>query len=233
MTIISPARVFPRGLLTAVLLAGMAALCGAPAGAQSLAPGTAPAAEPSSPFYLSLIGRPGMSDIDAPDRSADLAPARNPGFYLGGVVGYAFTGNLRAEIEAFYRNDRLGAPPGGNAPFDMTFTPSRFTPGVTSAYGGMARGLWEFGKDSAFAPYVGGGVGLANVEYDIALDGARDTEESNLFAYEFTAGARFTLTPRSSIRAGYRLTGTGDADPNTTRPAERTHAIEFGINYRF
>jgi len=215
-------------------LAGTVALCGTPAAAQTLMPGTAPAAEPAaSPFYLSLSGRPAASDSVMPERRAGLAPEPDPGFYLGGVVGYAFTDNLRAEIEAFYRNDRLGAPPAGERPFEMTFTPSRPAAGATSVYGGMARGVWEFGKDSAFAPYVGGGVGLASVEFDITLDGARDREEGNLFAYEFTAGARYTLTPRSSIRAGYRLSNTNDTDAGTPRADERTHAIEFGINYRF
>ena len=214
-------------------LAGMAALCVPPAGAQTLTPGTAPAAEPASPFYLSIIGRPAASDSDVPDNGPGLAPAPDPGFYLGGVVGYAVTDNLRAEIEAFYRNDRLGGQPAGSNPFDMTFTPSRPAPGAASVYGGMARGRWEFGRDSAFAPYVGGGVGLATVDFDITLDSAKDRDEASLFAYEFTAGARYTLTPRSSIRAGYRLSGTSDTDRDTARPDERTHAIEFGINYRF
>ncbi len=210
-----------------MLLAGLAALSGAPAQAEM----PAAAARPPSPLYLSLTGRP-ATDPD-PESRKNFTAETDPGFYLGGVVGYAFSSNLRAEIEAFYKRDGLGTlSPGARTP-GMTFTPSAPASGGASLYGGMARGYWEFTRGSNFQPYVGGGVGLATVEFDIMLDGARKQDEENLFAYEFTAGARYTITPRSSIRAGYRLSGTREAELNASHPDDRTHAIEFGINYRF
>lgn len=216
-----------------MLLAGLAALPGGRVRAETPTPLPDPAvaARPTSPLYLSLSSRPATER--APDSRKGFTAEADPGFYLGGVVGYAFSDNLRAEIEAFYRRDGIGAlSPRGRAP-GMTFTPSAPASGGVSHYGGMARGYLEFGKGSSFQPYVGGGVGLATVEFDIMLDGARKQDEENLFAYEFMAGARYTITPRSSIRAGYRLSGTTDPDPGAPHAGDRIHAIEFGINYRF
>jgi len=227
MALISPTGVFLGKVSTAILLAGVVTLCGTTADAQAQAQ-TSAAKQPASPVYMSLTGRPAASE------SRPLqGPESEPGFYLGGVVGYAITGSLRAEIEAFYRQDAIDAPPAGTRALDMTFTPSRPAPGGASVYGGMARGLWEPGNSAGFTPYIGGGIGLATAEFDIIVDSVREREEESLFAYEFTAGARYTITPGSSIRAGYRLFGTRDSEHDPAKPNDLVHAIELGIKYRF
>lgn len=231
MTVVSPAGVILRSVSVAVWLAGAAAVGAGPAAAQSLTAGTDPAAQPApSSLYFTITGRPAAPVTPAPRQP--LGAEGDPGFYLGGVVGYAITGNLRAEIEAFYRHDGFDSV-AADKPFDMTFTPSRPAPGSANVYGGMARGRWEFGNGSGFAPYIGGGVGLAAAEFDIIVDSVREHEEESLFAYEFTAGAHFSLTPRSSIRAGYRLFGTRDSERDPAKSADQTHSIELGIKYRF
>lgn len=234
MKIISPVRIPLRKLPAALLLAGMVMVCAAAARAQMQAPPVGPAeadAAPPSPLYLSLTGRPAASAAveSQHGRTADA----DAGFYLGGTVGYVFSRNLRAEIEAFYLRDGPGAHSARGSAFDMTFTPSMPASGGASQYGGMARGYWEFGAGGNFTPYVGGGVGLTTVEFDIIVDGARARDEENLLAYEFTAGARYIITPRAALRAGYRMSGTRERRLNPTGADERIHAIEFGIKYRF
>lgn len=224
MKIISPVRIPLRKLPAALLLAGIVMACAAAARAQTQA-------TPPSPVYLSLTGRPAVPTVPE-SRNAGTTDT-DAGFYLGGTVGYVFSRNLRAEIEAFYLRDRPGTLSARGPALDMTFTPSMAASGGANLYGGMARGLWEFGGGGNFTPYVGGGIGLTTVEFDIIVDGARARDEENLLAYEFTAGARYIITPRAVLRAGYRMSGTRERRLNPTGADERIHAIEFGINYRF
>lgn len=236
MTISAPPGVTRRRLPLAALLAAVITVSGAEeAQAQTKVPVPAagPAsAEPSSPFYLSITASPAKAPLIR-EHGSDAAAQTDPGFRVAGIVGYAFSSNLRAEIEAFYRRDRLDAAPGQPPALDMTFTPSVPVPGGAGRYGGMARGVWEFGETGGFTPYVGGGVGLAAVDYDITVDGERNQEEENLLAWEFTAGARYNITPSSYLRAGYRVSGTTEPETDPAHPHDRIHAFEFGINLRF
>ena len=58
-----------------------------------------------------------------------------------------------------------------------------------------------------FTPYLGGGLGWANVEFD---DGAKD--DDNVFAYQVGGGLALEMMPLVTFDLGYRYFGT--ADPN-------------------
>jgi len=233
-TAISSSAHISFGRLTAAAVFALLALGPGPAAyAQTSAPPSAPAraAAPASPLYLSITGGPAKAAV--PDARQRPLAETDPGVRIGGVVGYAFSRTLRAEIEAFYEKEGLGVAPGAGHGLDMRFTPSLPAIPGSSLYGTMARGYWEPGAATGFSPYIGGGIGLASVGFDITVDGTRAQEDENLLTYEFTAGARYAITPSSSVRAGYRLSGISEPERAPARDDSRIHAIEFGFNIRF
>jgi OmpA-OmpF porin, OOP family len=84
--------------------------------------------------------------------------------YVGvGAIGYGFGNGLRTEIEGNYRN---------NAVSKMKFASTTSgTGGYLQNYGGMINAYYDFDIGWPITPYVGAGVGLAQIN----LNGSRAT----------------------------------------------------------
>lgn len=114
------------------------------------------------------------------------------GYTLGVAVGAAVTPNISMEIEYAYRN----------ADFTVTDRDEGDrADGDTSANAFMFNALYMFdsmGATAAVRPYLGGGIGGANVETSA---GGQDFDTDTVFAYQLIGGVSYELNPNVNLFA--------------------------------
>lgn len=119
----------------------------------------------------------------------------------------------------------------------------------------LANGYWDIGTFRGFTPYVGAGIGTANVHLDAFKDvnqvtnglaTANDNDEWN-FAWALHAGFSYDIAPDLAFDFGYRYTHMGDAKTGlfsaydgsfTNAPATKledisSHDIHMGLRWSF
>ncbi len=159
-------------------------------------------------------------------RSTDSGLNYSNGYTLGVAAGFAVTPNVSAEFEYAYRNadaDLKNIDDGGSA--------------VSNAW--MVNALYNFtgfGMNGAWRPYVGGGLGMADLQIDkLNLDGDFDSDYS--FAYQLMGGVAYDLNPNWSLNGEVRYFGVNDQDLSNNDFSFKTpfHTIDllFGATYHF
>jgi opacity protein-like surface antigen len=78
-------------------------------------------------------------------------------------------------------------------------------------------------------PFLGAGMGLANVKIDRGFDDSDDT----VFAYQAIAGLGFPLTHVTTLDLQYRYFATADADFDGTDVEYQTHNFFAGLRFDF
>jgi opacity protein-like surface antigen len=114
------------------------------------------------------------------------------GYTLGIAVGAAVVPNLAVELEYTYRK----------ADFTVRDRDEGDqTDGDTSSKSLMVNALYMFdsmGPTGAIQPYVGAGIGAANVEKSA---GGQDFEADRLLAYQLIGGVGYTVNPNMNLFA--------------------------------
>lgn len=151
------------------------------------------------------------------------------GFGFGGAIGYRVHPLFRVETEFSYReNDALAwfveetttttttrftnsNFAGGNV-IDQTVTRTRTEQAATGdirSYSGMFNSIYDFSipRMRCFNLYLGGGIGLSNVDGDIITPATTYRIDSTSFAYQVIAGVNFPLSERLKFFADYRYLG--------------------------
>lgn len=169
----------------------------------------------------------------------------NPGFAVGASAGVkmprAFIQPLgglsfEGEITRYWQqidNNRtdlffpLMAASEGERDYDVT------------AY--MLNAYWHIPTNTLFTPYIGGGIGYANVE--LASDPvapAPGTEEDDVAAWQAMVGLTFEEDPTALTQwhVGYKYFTTDDVEfddgwGGTTVLETDIHSLEAGVKYRF
>jgi opacity protein-like surface antigen len=80
-------------------------------------------------------------------------------------------------------------------------------------------------------PYIGAGIGWANVAFD--QDDLDIDDDDWVFAYQGIAGAVLKLGERAGLFAAYRYFATDDPAFAGTDIEYRTHNIEIGFRFGF
>jgi outer membrane protein OmpA-like peptidoglycan-associated protein/outer membrane protein W len=143
-------------------------------------------------------------------QSTDLDFDNN--WMASGGVGYAFSNGFRLEGELAYRNN------------DFEDSDTEVT-----AKSAMLNLYYDFNRGGRLEPYVGVGVGYANVDPDIAFH-----EDDSGFAYQALAGVAIGLTERLDLDIGYRYFRVDDLDfGGTTIPdiLDDDLVFKFGGDY--
>ena len=248
----SPFKLSGLGSLMVLMASGLAAQAAdLPVAYQPVAPAPVPSL---SGFYLGTIttlnwldntsfgiSTPGLATIDT---NYDL------GFYTGLRVGYSF-GPMsivtpRLELEGGY----------GSSSVD-THTVNGFNVEGIDSFGdarswqGFVNGYLDFGLGfSGITPYVGGGVGFANVELrkqGVSAVGVVMDDSDTAFAYHLDAGVAFhldelglgvSLFQGSLIEVGYRYTNASNLtfqarDGTTTDTDYTSNAVTLGFRKQF
>lgn len=182
------------------------------------------AAEQSKGFYLGAgVGavQPLDSDISGTGISAEAD--YDPGFAAMGMAGFHYGNGFRTELEL------------GHSWADID-TPS----GDTSVLSIMLNGLYDFRNESRFTPYLGLGVGGANVNFsDVAPVGTtRLDDDAWTFAYQGIAGVSYAVNNQWDLFADYRYLGTIDSELTTASGRDvdaeySDHRIMIGFRFNF
>lgn len=115
--------------------------------------------------------------------------------YSGGV-GYQFTDNIRGDITAGYRKMKIGGEPIEADIWEV-----------------MANAYYDIGNFSGVTPYVGAGLGMANLKYDIGYNDAISGRNTTRLQWALMAGAAIDVTENIKFDLGYRYAriSSGDA----------------------
>lgn len=164
------------------------------------------------------VGGPGVAILET-----------DVGVGFGGVGGYDFGNNIRAELELSYRYNSLDRWIEGGTTTGVN--------GHASSFAVMANGFYDFDMGQ-FVPYVGGGVGFAVIGLELDTGGPNLADDSDtVFAWQIAGGVGYKLTPKFIISLDYRLFATTDAEllvNGTVVEAEYfTHNLMLGGRYKF
>ena len=166
------------------------------------------------------------------------------GYDFGGVVGYDF-GGFRLETEASYR----GADPevltttGGTVTGLVPGKTGTFTYGAgdSTALSFMLNGLLDFGDDNGLQGFVGGGVGVARVEFKDSINSVGPgflNDSDTGFAYQALAGVRAPISDHWDVGIKYRFFNVNNVDIVDTAGRAvstrwRSHSLMGSFIYNF
>jgi opacity protein-like surface antigen/outer membrane protein OmpA-like peptidoglycan-associated protein len=187
-------------------------------GLVAVAAGTAQA-DPSGLYGGVSAGWSHLDGIDSSGSTLGFSATPSNGFLAVGRLGYAF-GPLRFEGEVGYRrqgidaltvgNDGgLGARLGKGSLTGASASPA----GSVTALSFMANGLYDVAHVGPLTPYVGVGLGGAELSLNsLAVSGTTIANGSDfVFAYQGIAGIRYRLGDQLSLGVSYRYFATADA----------------------
>ena len=185
-------------------------------------------------------------DIGATANAASVD--HNYGYDVDGVIGYDF-GGFRVETEVGYKSATVDGytstvtTPRYNTAGAIVATPAGsydYAGGKTSALSFMLNGLLDFGEDDGIQGFVGGGVGVARVKANYALNtrGNFVDDSDTVFAWQGLAGVRAPLTDHIDATLKYRFFNADnvklvDVTNRTFEGRFRSHSILGGLTYNF
>lgn len=154
----------------------------------------------------------------AHDADTNLGPilTMDLGFGFGAFLGGRVSPNFRIEGEIGYRSNDLksfGATAVGGDVTSLAF---------------MANAYYDIPVQSAVIPYVGGGLGIADVEMS-SLRNDSDT----VFAYQFMVGGAVPVSQDVALSAEYRLFGTEDPRAGNLRYEYLHSGFLIGVRANF
>ena len=182
----------------------------------------------TNPHGLYLSGNIGFGirpDADINGPCGPFFPFENdPAIVLNGAIGIELNPMVRVEGEiGFHFNT---ADQGGTAT-DWTFRTVSF----------MGNGYFDIPTNSPLRPYVGAGVGFANVNLEADSFGFTSSDSDLVGAFQLMAGLGFDFSPRATFTAGIRYFTTSDPNFSTVSgPIETeftSYDILFGARFRF
>ena len=150
-------------------------------------------------------------------------------------LGYAFSNGLRTELEGAYRRNELEI---------IEFTDARgaINTGVNDDVDStslMANLYYDFDLSLALHPYVGVGLGVARVGYEITDPGAETdlfSTSVEAFAYQAIIGLGVDLAPGWHISSDYRYWRTAKFDlvddaAELIRSRHSTHTLTLNLRH--
>ena len=166
----------------------------------------------AAPYVSGAFGMVSVNDADVSgNTSGELT--FDSGFGFIAALGNGFDG-LRGEIEMAYRNNDLDKFPNNNATGDIT---------SLAVMGNM---LVDLAVSESIRPFLGAGIGMANVDWD-------GDEDDTVFAYQAIAGVGFPLTHVTTLDLQYRYFATADPDFGGAEAEYQTHNFFAGLRFDF
>ena len=145
------------------------------------------------------------------------------GFGFVGALGRSMQNGGRVEAELGYRQndiDELEVDGLGKASVD----------GDISSLSLMGNAYYDFSTEGSFSPYIGGGLGFANLEADLDDFGS---EDDSVFAYQLILGGSFVSSETLSVDLQYRYFATEDPDFDGLDAEYSTHNLMIGLRQNF
>ena len=191
----------------------------------------ATAADRDPGYYANLgagyikVEKVSVVDAAIPMGTAALSAADSIEFV--GSLGYLYDSGLRTEFEISFRrngvDDAIALPEAlpleGEVETDLR------------TLGGMVNMLYDFETNSHVLPFVGGGLGVADVNARNESVGWTDSDTA--VAFQGLAGIEFSLSADLSVHGGYRFFATSGATMGMGGDDYRTHNVELSLDFRF
>jgi OOP family OmpA-OmpF porin len=162
------------------------------------------------------------------------------GYDLGAFRIEAEVAYKRARVDDIESSVRVPGNPGAGQPG----TPDLFPAGGgrTSALSFMINGMLDFGDDDGISGFVGGGVGIARVDYNnvraFSNQAALIDDSDSRFAWQVVAGVRQAISDNIDITVRYRFFNADNIRTVDFRGFEsesrfRSHSLLGGITFNF
>lgn len=186
---------FQRLLLGTTLTVGLALAGGSAFAADLMAP---PAGEAvvstSGGGYISVFGGYGLAsayNAHSTVAGTDFSAPLQAGYIIGVAVGAHVAPNVRLEGELSYSSRNLGTFPGASGSLSTLYL--------------LANAWFDLDTGSAFTPYIGGGLGVADIMPNMAFGGNTFTTSAFAPAAQLGVGVKFNVADNMSIDLGYRV----------------------------
>lgn len=159
-------------------------------------------------FYVAGYGGLNValnSDVDDSNQGIDEV-RYDPGFAVGGAFGYKFGFKVRLEGDVTYRRNSVD---------DLEILGTRQNgDGNVNSTSFLVNAFYDFDNSTRWTPYVGGGIGIARVDWDDveASGGARLDNTEYLGAAQLGGGVAFRVSERLELTANYRAFATNVAE---------------------
>lgn len=121
------------------------------------------------------------------------------GLHLGGAVGTDLGNNTRVELEIAYSTTYLDRVTGAGGAIAVA--------GDVNVLSLLLSWYYDYKSNSPIAPFIGGGIGVANVELD-----SGDSDNDTVFAYQVGAGLGYAVNDRMTFELGYKYIGVSDPE---------------------
>jgi opacity protein-like surface antigen len=148
------------------------------------------------------------------------------GFMVGVALGTKID-SFRIEGEVAFRTNDGDSISGSGGSVSIT--------GDVTTTSLLANGYIDIGSSGPIKPFIGAGMGFANVSID--SPGLADDSDT-VFAYQFIAGVGISASPRTTIDLSYKYLGTStpsfiSVDGYAFDLDYSSHAFQVGIRYAF
>ncbi len=188
------------------------------------------------PWYVAGgLGASFVNDVDITQAGTTLTTALDTGILATGAFGRSFDNQIfRAEAEVLYNTNDVST-------LNVSGVGSVTAGGDISTLGLMVNGYYDIDTNSKWRPYIGGGIGGANVSINSlsALGVLLADDDTTVFAYQVKVGVAYEFTQALAATFGYRFFATEDADFVDSSGAAfstdgiQAHIIEAGMRFRF
>ncbi len=201
----------------------------------------------TGPDGLYLRGEGGLSLLNS-EKGEGIAGSQlnfhsseDAGYIAGGAAGFKID-QLRLELGLDYSGYDVSSihvsNAGGLGP-SLNGASSRPS-GSVGVFDGMVNALWDFRTGTPFVPYVGLGVGAADVKLDnFSVAGKPLSNSSDMvFAYQPIVGVKFFVTDQVALGLEYRYFATvqptfKDASGASFNGRVESHNILASLTYHF
>ncbi len=163
--------------------------------------------------------------------SGDTTTSFSGGIALGLDLQYLTMLPMRVEFEAMTRTDTKAENSWslGGSSFDASQEIGMTTYFVNAYY--------DFYTQTPFTPYIGAGVGYADIESVLEAGAFKESEESAVTAFNIGFGVSWLLVGDFTLDAGYRyiypeeIKSSFGANSSKIRPT--AHELNMGLRYTF
>ncbi|MEO1039416.1 MAG: outer membrane beta-barrel protein [Pseudomonadota bacterium] len=257
-----------RTFIAVAALSGLAAFAPAPAMAQQYVSGSAgfnfqAESDNSGAFSSDFTTGDGVAvpagTVLPAGTSLEWTSEFDSGQFLAGAYGWRLNDAVRVEGEISYRQSdvdthtdvaagggAIGAADAavlitGAAPLGVTVADLVADgQGELTSLGFAVNAYYDFPTSGAFGFYVGGGLGLENIEIDFSPSATSIIDDDQLVLFgQVMAGGAFAISETTSLYGGYRYRLSEDVETDVALvPAaldieNRAHILEFGLRYSF
>ncbi len=214
-------------LLTSVALAAVAFAYTSASAADPIGPA-------KSPIYVSVFGGASfLNDVSGFSSGSSYATAKtNLGYLFGGAIGAHLNENFRAEIELSHARWSVNSISSNGSPF----SPAQGQFSATYLLGNI---WYDFKSESAFTPYLGGGVGIGLPHADFTANGGVDSDTPVDLAFQLGLGFKYAVNDNIDLDVGYRFkdipnfTQKFPGFPDVTGNTFASHNLQVGVTFNF